>query len=197
MIRTLHLNHDGLDLSVLAGLLSPTDCRNLIQIASKLMRPATVSEDITAEEKSHPDRICEMAWPKREEYPLLESISQGIAKLTNIPQENQEPAQILHYTAGGEYKPHFDGFDEKSKALQHGGNRIATLILYLNTVAAGGETAFPELDLKVSAIGACGVYFRNIHADGSRIPCSLHAGVPVVKGDKWIMTTWIRERAYV
>jgi len=66
-----------------------------------------------------------MAWPKREDYPILQQIAQGIAHLTQIPEACQEPLQLLRYRPRGEYKPHFDAFPEGSPALSHGGNRRA------------------------------------------------------------------------
>lgn len=196
-MRTMYTNKGGIDLSVLAGLLTPSDCQTLINIGSQEMRDATVFEEATSKEALCKDRICQMAWPKRENHPILENISKGVAKITGIPQSHQEPAQILRYTTGGEYKPHFDAFDEQSAALKNGGNRQATLIIYLNTVALGGETALPELDLKVSAIAGCGLFFRSLDKTGKRLPFSLHAGLPVGRGEKWILTTWMREYPYV
>lgn len=186
----------AIGLSHWAGLLSPEDCQTLIQIGKSLLQPAMVTDPISGDMRPDAERVSEMAWPNRAEYPLLQKISAGVAKMTGIPQENQEPLQILHYRKGGEYRPHFDGFPEGSKALRQGGNRQATLILYLNTPTAGGETSFPELGLTVSPFAGCGAFFRGLDKTGRCHPLSLHAGLPVVEGEKWIATVWMRERPY-
>lgn len=186
----------AIDLSYWAGLLSPEDCQSLIQIGKSLLQPAMVTDPLSGQLRWDSARASEMAWPNRAEYPLLQKIAAGVERLTGIPQENQEPLQILHYRPGGEYRPHFDAFPESSKTLAQGGNRQMTLILYLNTPAAGGDTAFPELSMTVSPIAGCGVLFKNLDEVGHPHPLSLHAGLPVRQGEKWIATTWIRECPY-
>ena len=193
----LQLMHvDAIALTAWAGLLSPGECQELIGIGRQLLQPAMVTDERTGAEVSHHQRISEMAWPRREDFPLLGKIADGIARLTGVPVACQEPLQILHYRPGGEYQPHFDAFASDSPALAHGGNRQLTLILYLNTVEAGGETAFPELGLRVFPIVGGGVQFRNLDDQGLRHPLSLHAGLPVVQGEKWIATQWIRQSPY-
>lgn len=188
---------EAIDLSFWSGLLSPEDCQTLIAVGQQTLRPATVTDEASGQQITIPNRSSEMSWPKREEHPILQSIAQGVAQLTGIPATHQEPLQILHYSPGGEYRPHFDGFPEGSETLSQGGNRQMTLILYLNTPASGGETAFPELGIKVAPITGGGVLFRNLDTAGLRHPLSLHAGLPVVQGEKWIATTWIRQNPYV
>ncbi len=192
----LLLQEQRIGLQYWSGLLSAADCQALIALGRTLLRPATVTDEHLGVETSHPERLSEMAWPKREEHPLLGRIANGIAQLTGIPSTCQEPLQILHYRPGGEYKPHFDAFAADASTLSQGGNRQLTLILYLNEVEAGGETAFPELGLRFAPIAGGGVLFRNLNDQNQRHPLSLHAGLPVQRGEKWIATQWIRERTY-
>lgn len=187
---------DAIDLSFWSGLLSPKDCQALIAVGQQTLRPATVTDEVSGEQVTIPTRSSEMSWPQRKEHPILQNIAQGIAQLTGVPESHQEPLQILHYLPGGEYRPHFDGFPEGTETLRQGGNRQMTLILYLNAVESGGETAFPELGMKVAPIPGCGVLFRNLDETGKRHPLSLHAGLPVLQGEKWIATTWIRQNPY-
>lgn len=193
MMKTL-IHLQAIDLHSIVGLLSPDDCAALIAIGQQDMERATVTDADNLDALPHADRVCQMAWPHREEHPLLQRISEGIARITGISQDCQEPLQVLRYGVGGEYKPHFDAFETCSEET---GNRQATLILYLNHVEAGGGTAFPKLGLQVAPITGGGVFFRNLDARGQRLPLSLHAGSPVLKGEKWIATTWIRERPYL
>lgn len=195
MARVL-LQQQSIGLSYMAGLLSPADCQALIQIGQSLLQPAMVTDPDSGAMRPDAERVSEMAWPNRAEHPLLQSLSEGVARLTGIPQEHQEPLQILHYRKGGEYRPHFDAFPEGSKALEQGGNRMATLILYLNTPVSGGETAFPELGLTVAPLMGCGVFFKDLDKKRRIHPLSLHAGLPVTEGEKWIATVWMRGRPY-
>ena len=83
-------------LTAWAGLLSPGECQELIGIGRQLLQPAMVTDERTGAEVSHHQRISEMAWPRREDFPLLGKIADGIARLTGVPVACQEPLQILH-----------------------------------------------------------------------------------------------------
>jgi putative prolyl 4-hydroxylase alpha subunit len=77
-----------------------------------------------------------------------------------------------------------------------GGQRIGTVVMYLNDVPEGGETAFPDIGFSAKPIKGSAVYFEYQNADGQLDYRCLHAGMPVIRGDKWIMTKWLRERPY-
>lgn len=196
-MASLLMQQHSIGLKVMAGLLSLSDCESLIDIGKKHLQKAQVLDDNTGTSVDHYSRVADMAWPKRSDYPLLQNLAAWTSKMTGIPVEHQEPLQILHYPTGGEYKPHFDAFKDGSSAMKNGGNRVATLILYLNTVMSGGSTSFPELGIEVNAIAGNGVYYFNLDQNGRQNPLSLHAGMPVLDGEKWIATCWIREKAYV
>ena len=108
--------------------------------------------------------------------------------------------QILHYGPGGEYKAHQDFFEPKDPGsavlTRVGGQRIGTVVMYLNDVPEGGETAFPDIGFSAKPIKGSAVYFEYQNAEGQLDYRCLHAGMPVIRGDKWIMTKWLRERPY-
>jgi prolyl 4-hydroxylase len=81
--------------------------------------------------------------------------------------------------------------------LQQKGQRLATFITYLSEVEEGGETIFPKIDLKVKPHKGDGLLFYNLHSDGTVDELALHGGLPVIKGEKWIVTKWIREKKWV
>ena len=116
------------------------------------------------------------------------------------PERNGEGIQILNYTPGAEYSAHYDFFayDVKGslKHLATGGQRVATLIMYLNEVEQGGETAFPELGMRVVPKKGSAVYFEYCNSLGQLDKHTLHAGLPVIKGEKWIATKWMRQQIY-
>ncbi len=80
--------------------------------------------------------------------------------------------------------------------LKHGGQRVATLVMYLNDVEAGGSTVFPEVGLDVLPRRGHAVYFAYTTEEGQLDKRSLHGGSPVSAGEKWIATKWFRQRNY-
>jgi prolyl 4-hydroxylase len=178
-------------------LLSGDECELLIDLARPKLARSTVVDRATGAFVNDDARTSEGTHFERGENPLVARIEQRVAALTGIPVENQEPLQILHYGVGGEYEPHYDYFvpDAHGEALQlqRGGQRIATLVMYLNDVPAGGATLFPKVGIETKPRRGCGVYFENLDDGGAVNPLTLHAGAPVGRGEKWIATKWIRE----
>lgn len=132
--------------------------------------------------------------------PTIKNITARVESVTAIPGKNGEDLQVLYYGVGGEYQPHFDYFDPATVGggYHHirGGQRVATLILYLNTVEKGGETIFPRADLQIKPIKGRALLFFNVDDLGKENPLTLHGGAPVIAGEKWIATLWMRERTF-
>ena len=129
------------------------------------------------------------------ENALIDGIERRIADLFQWPLENFEALQVARYGPAQHYKQHHDYFYENAQAsLANGGQRIATLLIYLNTCPSGGATQFPAVGLKVVAQKGSALYFEYRQP----VPQSktLHAGLPVEQGEKWIMTRWFRERPW-
>lgn len=182
------------------NVLSHAECDELVAQSQHKLTRSEVVDPATGDFKLDKARTSEGTHFLRAETTLIDTLEQRVASLTGIPLENQEPLQILHYGIGGEYEPHYDYFSEdsigESKQLKHGGQRVATLIMYLNDVQAGGATLFPQLGIETKPRKGCAVYFENVNEAGEIDPRTLHAGAPVGKGEKWIATKWIREQAY-
>ena len=104
----------------------------------------------------------------------------------NWPVENGEGLQILNYKVGGEYKPHFDYFppgDPGSAVhLAKGGQRVSTMVIYLNDVEEAGETTFPDVGLSVTPKKGAAVYFEYCNSQNQVDPLTLHAGAPWQRG---------------
>lgn len=182
------------------GLLSDEECDELIaQSRRKLTRSSVVNAETGAYDV-HPDRTSSGTHFERGENELIRRIESRIAELVGCPVERGEPIQILHYRPGAEYKPHFDFFDPaypgNEKVLAMGGQRVATLVMYLNDVVAGGSTVFPEVGLDVLPRKGNAVYFAYTTEDGQLDRRTLHGGSPVAEGEKWIATKWLRQRDY-
>jgi len=183
------------------NLLSHEECDALIELSrGKLQRSSVVNAE-TGQYDIHPHRTSSGTHFARGENELVSRIEHRIAELVQCPVERGEPIQVLHYLPGGEYRPHHDYFDPTNKGneqvLAHGGQRIATLVMYLNDVDAGGSTVFPEIGLDVLPRKGHGIYFAYCAEDGRLDSRSLHGGSPVSAGEKWIATKWFRQRDYV
>ncbi len=183
---------------VFGGLLDDTECEQMIDLArERLARSETVQTD-TGSSEVNSARTSEGMFFDRAEFDLCARIEARMAALLRWPVENGEGLQVLRYRAGAEYKPHYDYFDPAQPGtpalLQRGGQRVASLICYLNTPAKGGATIFPDIGLEVAPIKGNAVFFSYERADPSTR--TLHGGAPVVDGEKWVATKWVRERRF-
>ncbi|MEZ9233957.1 2OG-Fe(II) oxygenase [Shewanella sp. 10N.286.52.A9] len=133
--------------------------------------------------------------PTANDWVLL-NIEMKIAAYFNIPIENGELSNVLKYEVGEEYKPHYDFFHPNDKgseqALKDGGQRFKTVLIYLNDVEQGGDTHFPRLSKSVRAKQKRLVVFNNTDNSYGPLPLSLHQGMPVIKGEKWLYSKWLR-----
>jgi prolyl 4-hydroxylase len=180
---------------VFGGLLSDAECDELVGLSRpRLLRSETV-ETSTGGSEVNAARTSEGMFFERGENPLCARIEQRIATLVNWPLENGEGLQILHYRPGAEYKPHHDYFDPKQPGtptiLKRGGQRVGTLVMYLNTPTKGGGTTFPDVALEVAPLKGNGVFFS--YDRPHPMTRTLHGGAPVVEGEKWVATKWLRE----
>lgn len=141
-----------------------------------------------------------MFFPLRSPDPLLRKIDRKVAHISRMPIENGEGLQVLCYQVGGEYQPHYDYFSPSQpggkETLLRGGQRVATVIMYLNTPEEGGETIFPRANLSVTPKKGAAILFYNVTENGEEDPNSFHGGAPVLKGEKWIATKWIRRETF-
>jgi len=185
------------DVVLITNFLSNDECEALIQLSSSTLTPSSVVNLEAGGRMSHDGRTSEGMAFKLSETEVIKAIESRISELINFPIENGEGIQVLHYQIGAEYRPHYDYFPESQlgskEFLEQGGQRVATLIMYLNDVDAGGETVFPELNLSVSPKKGSALYFSYTNSLGQLDEKTLHGGAPVVKGEKWIATKWIRK----
>lgn len=182
-------------LRVLDGILTEQECAGLIELAQPRLQRALTVDSEGRNQVDH-RRTSEGMFFTLNERPLIGRIEQRLASLLGVPVNHGEGLQILHYLPGQEYEPHYDWFDPEQPGYDTvtaiGGQRIASVVMYLNTPEQGGGTAFPEIGLTVTARCGSAVYFAYEGGDHT----SLHAGLPVTRGEKWIATKWLRERPY-
>jgi prolyl 4-hydroxylase len=183
---------------VFGGLLSDEECEQLIRLATpRLARSLTVATQ-TGGEEVNGDRTSNGMFFQRGENELVRRIEERIARLVSWPVENGEGLQVLHYTPGTEYKPHYDYFDPAEPGtptiLRRGGQRVGTVVMYLGEPEKGGGTVFPDVHLEVAPKRGNAVFFSYERAHPSTR--TLHGGAPVLAGEKWIATKWLRERRF-
>lgn len=183
---------------VFGGLLSHQECDDLRALAAKrLTRSETVQTDTGASEVNSA-RTSQGMFFDRGENALCQRIEERIAALTHWPVENGEGLQVLKYLPGAEYKPHYDYFDPAQPGtptiLKRGGQRVGTIVMYLNDPEVGGGTTFPDVGLEVAPVKGNAVFFSYDRAHP--VSKTLHGGAPVVAGEKWVATKWLREGVF-
>ncbi|UHA75148.1 2OG-Fe(II) oxygenase [Paenibacillus sp. 481] len=173
---------------VLGNVLSDEECDELIENARERLQRSKIGEDRTVNQiRTSSGVFCE-------ENETITTIEKRISRIMNIPIDHGDGLQVLQYTPGQEYKPHYDFFAETSRASAN--NRISTLVMYLNDVEEGGETTFPMLNLSVSPNKGMAVYFEYFYSNHELNELTLHAGTPVITGEKWVATMWMRRQTF-
>lgn len=177
------------------GLLSNAECDELVTLSRARMTASQVVDSDTGGEIAHEGRSSSGYGFQRGATPLIDRIERRIATLLKWPLENGEGLQILRYRVGQEYRPHHDYMDPALPGapafLARGGQRVASLVMYLNTPTDGGATNFPEIGLEVTAVKGNAVFFSYERPHPSTK--TLHGGMPVRSGEKWVATKWLRE----
>jgi prolyl 4-hydroxylase len=185
--------------AVIDRLFSADECRLLIASAQPHLRDSNTVDPATGQPLSQPIRTSTDATFD----PVLETGALRVAQLrmaaaAGIELIHAERLTVLRYAPGQEYRPHRDylppGVIERDGP--QAGNRVRTICVYLNAVTAGGATEFPVPGLRVAPMPGRAVIFDNLGADGRPDPDSLHAGMPVEAGEKWLATLWIRQQPY-
>lgn len=176
------------------NVLSVDECNELIQISkNKLLQTTTLGTKI----KDY--RIAEGTWII-ENSKLTDKIKNIVCEKTNLPIENQEQIHIVKYNNGGEYKQHHDflhpNTDYYEFHTKRGGQRRYSCLFYLNDDFDGGETDFPKINYRVIPELGKLVVWKNLNDDLSLNYDSLHAGLPVINGEKWICIIWVRENKF-
>jgi prolyl 4-hydroxylase len=180
---------------VFGNLLSAEECEEIIALASARLARSETVETRTGESEVNDARTSEGMFFQPAEFPVCARLEARIAALLQWPLENGEGLQVLRYRPGAEYKPHYDYFDPAEPGtpsiLKRGGQRVGSLVCYLNTPGEGGATVFPDAGIEVAPVQGNAVFFSYDRPHASTR--SLHGGAPVISGEKWVATKWMRE----
>lgn len=173
---------------ILGNVLSNEECDELIRLSKDKMHRSKIGSARDVNEL----RTSSSMFFEESENDIVARVEKRTSSIMNIPVEHAEGIQILKYTPGQEYRAHHDYFSSTSKVAKN--NRISTLIMYLNDVEQGGETFFPKLNLSVTPKKGMAVYFEYFYNDKDVNELTLHGGAPVITGEKWVATQWMRKQ---
>lgn len=184
--------------ALVSDLLSTDECTALIELARPLLQDSEVTPQTTGQSVvEHYTRFSRDTFLVRGTTEIQRRIELRVAELVGLPGSHCEDISVIHYPEGGEFLPHVDFLEPDSagpRVFGSEGDRIATVVVYLNQVEAGGATCFPALGLEISPQTGSALYFTYQQPDGRPDAASLHAGRPVLSGEKWIATFWFHER---
>lgn len=173
-------------------------CAWIIAQVEGRMRPALMYHGDLKKEVLDPHRSCSDF-----EFDIVGSdvimilLRERIAALTGVPTACMEPPRVFHYALGQDIKPHYDRLNDGIGNYGGGGydgDRIVTFLLYLNDGFEGGELAFPKVGQSFKGDLGDAIYFAHIDAQGRPEPLSLHAGLPIRRGEKYVLSQWIHDR---
>ncbi len=186
--------------AVLDNVLSDEECDAVVAMARTELQPSATLSPVTGENQVRDHRTSQGAFLRNGDDPLLQRLNRRIAEIMNQPVEHGEALHVLHYQVGAEYKQHQDFFHPENPGfaatLQRGGQRVATLIIYLNDVEEAGDTVFPKIGVSIVPKKGSAVYFEYMNDAGQLDEACLHGGAPVVTGEKWVATKWVRQGVF-
>ena len=176
--------------------LDARQCAVLIRLIDQNRRPSTLLSD-NPDKNFRTSDSCDMdRWS-----PDVRPIDESIAALLGIDPNQGETMQGQRYAPGQQFRAHHDYFHEGesyyAEVSRQGGQRTWTAMIFLNDVAEGGATWFPQAGVKVAPKRGLLLAWNNMSLDGSPNDKTLHEGMPVVDGVKYIVTKWFREGAWV
>jgi prolyl 4-hydroxylase len=173
------------------------ECEHMITISKPSMKDSLVSDNKKG--TTSKGRTSKNAWIQHNHDKITKQIGEKIAKVVGIPLENAEAFQVIYYDVGNEYRNHYDSWDhngsEKTlRCVKYGGARLKTALVYLNDVEEGGSTRLNKINVDVKAEQGKMLVFENT-LPGTNIKHHLseHAGMPVIKGEKYAFNLWFKE----
>ena len=185
-------------LVLFGGLLSSEECDLLIEMARPRLEPSSTVDSWDGGSQKSNFRTSQGMFFERGECDIVRRLESRVSELVQWPIDHGEGLQVLRYGPGEEFRPHHDFFEpglpSSPRILERGGQRVASLLIYLQAPLSGGQTEFPAVGLEVVPVQGNAVLFSYDRPDPETK--TLHAGKPVVEGEKWVATKWLRQRAF-
>lgn len=187
--------------AVLGNVLTEEECAAVIAMGMPRLAPSTIVDPYSGTDQVAMHRSSDGMFFGLCENDLVARIDRRVSALMGLPVEHGEGLQLLRYRPGCHSSPHYDFLIPQNEAnrasIVRSGQRVSTLVIYLNDVPAGGATDFPELGLSVTPRRGHAVYFEYANDAGQLDHATLHAGTAVEAGEKWVLTKWMRSRPFV
>lgn len=184
-----------LSLFVCRGFLDGVTCAGLISRIDAERRPSTIT-DANGDAAFRTSETCDLAAAD----PLIAAVEARIAAATGLDPALGEPLQGQRYAVGQEFKAHTDYFEPNGvdyhTHTRVAGNRTWTVMVYLNAVEAGGATRFKAVDKTIQPEAGKLVAWNNRRPDRSLNPATIHHGMKVRAGTKYVITKWFREQPW-
>ena len=175
--------------------LSETECKSIINMTTGQFKRS----EVVSKEKITSKRTSYQTWLTDFDNPIIKKISQLAIVFTKLPRKNQENLQVVRYEKSQEYKPHYDACipyidtNCQEDLEKMGSFRFATVLVYLNDDYSGGGTFFPKRNYTVTPKQGKVIMFYNLSPTNRNVlESSLHGGLPVTEGKKYICNFWIR-----
>jgi radical SAM superfamily enzyme YgiQ (UPF0313 family) len=188
-VRRNRRRHPDYAVKEFPNFLTEIECEHLIKTAA-----ARIQRSSTSGDKGWMSQVQKSSTAFLDTDATIARIKQKLARLSATPFDQQEKIQVTRYDRFEYYAPHFDSLGGGGEA-QHGpGNRICTVLIYLNDDYEGGSTYFPDFGLRIKPERGKAVFFHNLTAEGNaQHPMARHVGEPVLSGEKWVCNQWIRQ----
>ena len=177
------------------GFLPPALCADLVALIERNRRPSEIA-DANGDSAFRTSETCDLDGG----HPAVAAVNAKIIALTGLDPAHGEPMQGQRYGVGQEFKAHTDYFEPDGRDFHKfcsvAGQRTWTFMIYLNDVDAGGATRFKVIDKMFKPETSKLVCWNNHRPDGTLNPATLHHGMKVRKGVKYVITKWYRERPW-
>lgn len=174
---------------------STAECQWLIALAAPRLERAGVYNNPTGVDPGRTNEFALLNFANADA--IVEVIRHRIANLIRAPITCLENSQVLHYGIGQEFVLHCDFLDPQTlrDEIARNGQRVATVLIYLNESFEGGQTSFPRLQIDHRGGTGDALVFGSVDSAGRPDPRSQHAGCPPTSGEKWVFSQWVRNQA--
>jgi radical SAM superfamily enzyme YgiQ (UPF0313 family) len=188
-VRRNRRRHPDYAVKEFPDFLTELECEHLIKAAASRIQGGSADGD-----KSWMSQVQQSSMTFLQTDATIARIKQKLARLSGTPLDQQEKIQVTRYDRFEYYAPHFDSLGGSRQAQRGPGNRVCTVLIYLNENYEGGSTFFPDFGLRITPERGKAVFFHNLTAEGdAQHPMARHVGEPVLSGEKWVCNQWIRQ----
>lgn len=186
----------GAEIFYFPNYMSPERCDTIMTLIDAGSRPSTLLST-SKDPNFRTSDSCDLdRWS-----PYVQPVDEGLAALLGIPPEYGETMQGQRYKPGQQFRAHHDYFHETEEywadVQQYGGQRTWTTMVYLNDVEEGGATWFPQAGVRFKPKRGLLLAWNNLNPDGTPNRDTLHEGMAVTRGVKYVITKWFRERPWI